>query len=221
MPWRTTTTGKWRKPLLQDAGHGVEAFYLAMERGPAESYAALRSLDTDEKPSVKKFYVRRDKVMVLKDEDVSREDMKARLLEAKEGGYDAVQLLGAHDDQFFRLGKKGEIIFPEGEEALDEAGPVDILIVLNPSAILDRASARRQYTASNRRPSPEFSADGTVVDTLPAHLREDGRAIVREQLGTARWMTDADGTPTNLKSHAPRVQAFFTWLCSRRVLTLI
>ncbi len=192
------TTGKWRKPLLQDAGHGVEAFYLAMERGPAESYAALRSLDMDEKPRVMKFYVPLENVMVLKDEDVGREDMKARLLEAKEKGYDAVQVLGAHDDQYFRLGKHGEIIFPEDESALDEAGPADILIVLNPDILRDRAAARREYAASSRMPSPEFAMDGTVVDALPAHLRESARETISEKLDTPEWMTEPDGTPTEL-----------------------
>ena len=46
--------------------------------------------------------------------------------------------------------------------------------------------------------SPDFAQDGTVVDALPAHLREDGRAIVAERANTPAWMVDPDGTPTDL-----------------------
>ena len=46
--------------------------------------------------------------------------------------------------------------------------------------------------------SPDFAMDGTVVDALPAHLREDGRRIVAERANTPSWMTDPDGTPTDL-----------------------
>lgn len=46
--------------------------------------------------------------------------------------------------------------------------------------------------------SPAFAQDGTVVDSLPAHLREDGRAIVAERANTPAWMADPDGTPTDL-----------------------
>ena len=46
--------------------------------------------------------------------------------------------------------------------------------------------------------SPDFAMDGTVVDSLPAHLREDGRAIVAERANTPAWMADPDGTPTDL-----------------------
>ncbi len=59
------------------------------------------------------------------------------------------------------------------------------------------AEAARPQVAS-RLPSPEFAMDGTIVDALPAHLREDGRAIVAERGGTAAWMVEADGTPTEL-----------------------
>lgn len=48
------------------------------------------------------------------------------------------------------------------------------------------------------RPSPEFAMDGTIADALPAHLREDARAIIEERAGTPEWMADPDGTPTDL-----------------------
>lgn len=56
----------------------------------------------------------------------------------------------------------------------------------------------RRYAVGSRLPSPEFAMDGTIVDALPAHLREDGRTIVRERGGTAAWMVEEDGTPTEL-----------------------
>ena len=56
----------------------------------------------------------------------------------------------------------------------------------------------RAAVAPSRPPSPEFAMDGTVVDALPAHLRADARAIVAERANTPRWMTDPDGTPTEL-----------------------
>ncbi|MBR3583580.1 MAG: hypothetical protein IKO01_09110 [Kiritimatiellae bacterium] len=58
--------------------------------------------------------------------------------------------------------------------------------------------SRRMYAAAQNLPSPEFAMDGTIVDALPAHLREDARAIVAERGGTAAWMVEADGTPTEL-----------------------
>lgn len=58
--------------------------------------------------------------------------------------------------------------------------------------------SRRMYAAAQNLPSPEFAMDGTIVDALPAHLREDARAVVAERSGTAAWMVEADGTPTEL-----------------------
>ncbi len=49
-----------------------------------------------------------------------------------------------------------------------------------------------------RLPSPEFAMDGTIADALPAHLREDARAIIAERAGTPAWMVEPDGTPTEL-----------------------
>ena len=37
------TVGRWTTPIF-GCPHGVEAFYLSVERGVAESYAALRAL---------------------------------------------------------------------------------------------------------------------------------------------------------------------------------
>lgn len=66
------------------------------------------------------------------------------------------------------------------------------------SEVDEESGSRRMYAAAQNLPSPEFAMDGTIVDALPAHLREDARAIVAERGGTAAWMVEADGTPTEL-----------------------
>lgn len=68
-------------------------------------------------------------------------------------------------------------------------GETSDYVALDKSAIA--ADARHQVSA-------DFAMDGTVVDALPAHLREDGRAIVAERANTPEWMADPDGTPTDL-----------------------
>lgn len=192
------TTGRWRKAKFGDAGHGIEAFYLSAERGPAESYAALRSLDTDEteKPKVRKFYVREGNVKRVEEEHNGKEAFGEMLRKAKAEGYSAVFVSGALDDQRLRIAKDGGIVFPE--EEFDDAAPADIWVVLDPKALLTEAEARRQFAAANRLPSPEFAMDGTIADALPAHLREDARAIIAERANTPAWMVEPDGTPTEL-----------------------
>lgn len=88
-------------------------------------------------------------------------------------------------------GADGEIHDPnvEGPSSAEE-GP-------SSEAEGTKPGEERKQVAS-RIPSPEFAMDGTIVDALPAHLREDGREIVAERGGTPTWMTDADGLPTEL-----------------------
>ena len=75
------------------------------------------------------------------------------------------------------------------------------------AALKERLALERQKVNSEnpgrqmvggRLPSPEFAMDGTIADALPAHLREDARAIIAEKANTPAWMVEPDGTPTDL-----------------------
>lgn len=57
---------------------------------------------------------------------------------------------------------------------------------------------QERHQVSPRLPSPEFAMDGTIADALPAHLREDARAIIAERANTPAWMVEPDWTPTDL-----------------------
>ncbi|MBP5787315.1 MAG: hypothetical protein J6Y19_05830 [Kiritimatiellae bacterium] len=136
------TVGKWKTPDF-GSPHGVPAFYLSVERGPAESYAVLRHFDApEEKPRVKKFYVALRNVWVLRENGRGFKGCVEDLAKAKAHGYDVVKVLGALDDQYFRIGKRGEITTLPGANMDDEAGPTDILIVLNPDALVSESDAR-------------------------------------------------------------------------------
>ena len=192
------TVGKWRKARFGKKHHGVEAFYLSAERGPAEGYAALRSLDTGEeqRPSVRKFYVKGDNVLRIEEANEGADEFAAALRKANEDGYAAVFVKGALDDQRFRLDKKGNIVYPDGE--FEDAAPADIWVVFDPESLVDESEARRMFSLAQRGPSQQFAQDGTIADALPAHLREDARAIIAERANTPAWMADPDGTPTDL-----------------------
>ena len=137
------TVGKWKTPVF-GSPHGVPAFYLSVEKGPAESYAVLRHFDSpEEKPRVKKFYVALRNVWVLRENGRGFKEFVEDLSKAKSHGYDVVKILGALDDQYYRIGKRGEITTLLGADMDDEAGPADILIVLNPDSLVSESDARR------------------------------------------------------------------------------
>ncbi len=158
------TVGRWTTPIF-GCPHGVEAFYLAVERGVAESYAALRSLFLDEKPRVMKFYVALRNVLVLQDDGGGAKAFEKVLANAKERGYDVVKLLGAFDDQHYRLGNHGEIIRPTCEDVPDEAGPADIWVVLNPVALVSPLKARRMLAGHGGLPSKRKAVVGRIFRT--------------------------------------------------------
>ena len=78
----------------------------------------------------------------------------------------------------------------------------DIVAALKERLALERQDVNSENpdraSVSPRQPSPEFAMDGTIADALPAHLREDARAIIAERAGTPSWMVEPDGTPTVL-----------------------
>lgn len=155
------TAGRWTTPIF-GCPHGVEAFYLSVERGVAESYAALRALFSDEQPRVMKFYIALRNVLVLQNDGGGAKAFEKVLANAKMRGYDVVKVLGALDDQYYRIGKHGEIIRPTGEDALDEAGPADIWVVLTPAALVSPMEARRMLAGHGSRPSKRKA----VVDRI-------------------------------------------------------
>lgn len=67
-----------------------------------------------------------------------------------------------------------------------------------PNAPEVNSENQERHQVSPRLPSPEFAMDGTIADALPAHLREDARAIIAERANTPAWMVEPDGTPTDL-----------------------
>ena len=140
------TAGHWTKSVFGKP-HGVPAFYLFVEHGPAESYAVLRSFDINEKPRVAKFYVSTSNVLTLQDDGGGAKPFVKVLQKAKADGYAVVQLLGALDDQYYRLGKHGKIIDPPAEKALDEAGPADEWVVLDPAVLVSAETARRRLAS--------------------------------------------------------------------------
>lgn len=144
------TVGYWNTPRFT-APHGISAFYLSVERGAAESYAALRSLDSSEKPRVMKFYVSLRNVLIIRNDGGGAKKFEATLATAKARGYDAVKVIGALDDQYYRIDRHGTIISPTGEKALGEAGPTDIWVVLNPASVVSARNARRLLSNNNKR----------------------------------------------------------------------
>jgi hypothetical protein len=144
------TAGRWKKPWF-GSPHGVPAFYLSVEHGPAESYAALRALSLNERPRVMKFYVCQDNVLVLQEDGGGAKSLAKDLRKAKVGGYDAVMVKGALDDQYYRLGKRGEIIAMEEDEAFPLAAPADIFVVLNPEALVSSEMICRRLRRCGKR----------------------------------------------------------------------
>ena len=112
-----------------------------------------------------KFYVALRNVLVFHDNGCSFKEFERVLANAKMRGYDVVKVLGAFDDQYYRLGKHGEIIRPTGEDVPDEAGTADIWVVLNPAALVSPLEARRMLAGHGGRPSKGKTVVGRIFRT--------------------------------------------------------
>lgn len=91
-----------------------------------------------------------------------------------------------------------KVVTSRATDALPSASPKRDAPSQTPVAADVNSENSGRAMVTPRLPSPEFAMDGTIVDALPAHLREDARAIVAERADTPAWMVEPDGTPTEL-----------------------
>ena len=191
--WHGTSGPDFNSFRMGDAGHGISAAYFSYQRGTAENYAALRALDAEDggSPNIRQFYVAPGKTL---DIDESKRPMTMRDFEdtvrkASEDGYDSIRVIGAMDDQGFRLGKKEtteDIVYPE---EMDENGPdrkTDILIVIDRDGhnSASRIKSADPVTFDDELPIPlemranPFSIDVRYSVQMGKNAKEEARKAI-------------------------------------------